>query len=84
MYQVKDMAEFERLAELPCLEDLHFVGNPLEDRLTKEGRWRSEVARILPRLKRLDGTFHHPPDALSPQPTAAAEPPDAPSQSTPS
>jgi hypothetical protein len=49
------MVEFERLVELPCLEDLHFVGNPLEDRLSKEGKWRTEVARILPKLKRLDG-----------------------------
>lgn len=30
--RVKDMAEFEKLVELPCLEELHFVGNPLEDR----------------------------------------------------
>jgi len=55
--KVKDMTEFERLTELPNLEDLHFVGNPLEDRLSKEGRWRTEVGRILPRLKRLDGKF---------------------------
>ena len=27
----------EKLAELPDLEDLHFIGNPLEEKMTKEG-----------------------------------------------
>lgn len=27
----------ERLIELPELEDVHFVGNPLEERMTREG-----------------------------------------------
>jgi hypothetical protein len=75
-HKVKDMVEFERLIELPCLEDLHFVGNPLEDRLSKEGKWRSEVGRILPKLKRLDGKIQ---DTLWSQlnetPAASSEPP---------
>jgi len=53
--KVKDWVELERLAELPELEDLLFVGNPLEERLSKEGKWRGDVAKLLPRLKRLDG-----------------------------
>jgi len=53
--KIKDWVEMERLAELPDLEDLHFVGNPLEEKMTKEGTWRNEVARLLPKLKKLDG-----------------------------
>ena len=34
---VKDWAEFVKLAELPCLEDLVFVGNPLEEKHSAEG-----------------------------------------------
>jgi len=53
--KIKEWVEVERLVELPNLEDLHFVGNPLEERLTKEGTWRHEVSRLLPKLKKLDG-----------------------------
>lgn len=40
--------------ELPNLEDLLFVGNPLYDGCELEV-WRSEAARRLPGLKKLDG-----------------------------
>ncbi|CAH0698326.1 unnamed protein product [Spodoptera exigua] len=40
--------------ELPHLEDLLFVGNPLYDGCELEA-WRSEAARRLPNLKKLDG-----------------------------
>lgn len=40
--------------ELPHLEDLLFVGNPLYDACELEA-WRSEAARRLPNLKKLDG-----------------------------
>lgn len=42
------------LQELPHLEDLLFVGNPLYDGCELEA-WRSEAGRRLPNLKKLDG-----------------------------
>ncbi|MEE6492586.1 hypothetical protein FKM82_016610 [Ascaphus truei] len=53
---VKDWAEFGKLAELPSLEDLVFLGNPLEEKHSAEGNWMEEATRRLPRLKKLDGT----------------------------
>lgn len=44
-----------RLAELPCLADLVFVGNPLEEKHTAEGNWMDEACKRLPSLKKLDG-----------------------------
>ncbi|XP_041668095.1 dynein light chain 1, axonemal isoform X2 [Cheilinus undulatus] len=52
---VKDW-EFVRLADLPCLEDLVFVGNPLEEKYSAEGTWMDEASKRLPSLKKLDGT----------------------------
>ncbi|XP_049851236.1 dynein axonemal light chain 1 isoform X2 [Schistocerca gregaria] len=51
---VKDWSEFNRLQEIPHLEDLLFVGNPLYDAL-EEAQWRAEATRRLPNLKKLDG-----------------------------
>ncbi|KAI4468783.1 nischarin related [Holotrichia oblita] len=51
---VKDWVEFNKLQELPSLEDLLFVGNPLYDSM-EEGAWKVEAARRLPNLKKLDG-----------------------------
>ncbi|XP_059047318.1 dynein axonemal light chain 1-like [Achroia grisella] len=51
---VKEWSEFNKLQELPHLEDLLFVGNPLYDGCELEA-WRSEAARRLPGLKKLDG-----------------------------
>ncbi|KAK2567498.1 Dynein axonemal light chain 1 [Acropora cervicornis] len=53
--QVKAWDEFQKLAELPVLEDLLFVGNPLEEKHSAEGNWRDEAIKRLPRLKKLDG-----------------------------
>merc|ERR1711976_334129 len=53
--QVKDWAEFAKLADLPCLEDLLFVGNPLEEKHSAEGDWRDQVASRLKKLRKLDG-----------------------------
>ncbi|GAB1297617.1 Dynein axonemal light chain 1 [Apodemus speciosus] len=53
---VKDWAEFLKLAELPCLEDLVFVGNPLEEKHSAEGNWIDEATKRVPKLKKLDGT----------------------------
>ncbi|XP_058149075.1 acyl-coenzyme A thioesterase 6 isoform X4 [Dasypus novemcinctus] len=52
---VKDWAEFVKLAELPCLEDLVFVGNPLEEKYSSEGSWIEEASKRVPKLKKLDG-----------------------------
>ena len=35
--KVKDWVEFERLKELPLLEDLLFVGNPLQEKHAADG-----------------------------------------------
>ncbi|XP_069494871.1 dynein axonemal light chain 1 [Ambystoma mexicanum] len=52
---VKDWGEFGKLADLPSLEDLVFVANPLEEKHTGEGNWVEEATRRLPKLKKLDG-----------------------------
>ncbi|XP_034531824.1 dynein light chain 1, axonemal [Notolabrus celidotus] len=53
---VKDWGEFMKLAEMPCLVDLVFVGNPLEEKYSAEGTWMDEASKRLPNLKKLDGT----------------------------
>ncbi|XP_011617263.1 dynein axonemal light chain 1 isoform X2 [Takifugu rubripes] len=52
---VKEWGEFIRLAELPCLVDLVFVKNPLEEKHSAEGTWMEEACKRLPNLKKLDG-----------------------------
>ncbi|KAJ7344778.1 hypothetical protein JRQ81_000728 [Phrynocephalus forsythii] len=54
---VKDWAEFVRLAELPLLEDLVFVGNPLEEKYSADSQsaWVEEATKRVPKLKKLDG-----------------------------
>ncbi|ROT84909.1 hypothetical protein C7M84_021902 [Penaeus vannamei] len=49
------LGEFIKLTELTALEELNFVGNPLEEKHTGEGTWRTEVERKLTGLKKLDG-----------------------------
>nr|CAB3239120.1 dynein light chain 1, axonemal [Phallusia mammillata] len=51
---VKDMNEFVKLAELPFLVELLFVGNPLEE--SDPGTWQDRATAKLPKLKKLDGT----------------------------
>ncbi|XP_053922527.1 dynein axonemal light chain 1 isoform X2 [Cuculus canorus] len=53
---VKDWAEFERLAELPLLEDLVFVGNPLQEKYASDQKnsWIEEATKRVPTLKKLD------------------------------
>ncbi|XP_008310688.1 dynein axonemal light chain 1 isoform X2 [Cynoglossus semilaevis] len=53
---VKEWGEFGRLAELPSLIDLVFVGNPLEEKHSSDGTWMDEASKRLPNLKKLDGT----------------------------
>lgn len=52
---VKDWGEFQKLAELPQLQDLLFVGNPLEEKHSVDGDWRDQALKRLKRLKKLDG-----------------------------
>ncbi|XP_064368637.1 dynein axonemal light chain 1 isoform X1 [Dromaius novaehollandiae] len=54
---VKDWAEFVRLAELPLLEDLVFVGNPLQEKYASDQKnsWIEEASKRVPKLKKLDG-----------------------------
>merc|ERR1711976_548871 len=52
---VKDWGEFGKLADLVSLEDLLFVGNPLEEKHSAEGDWRDQVAVRLRKLRKLDG-----------------------------
>jgi dynein light chain 1 len=52
---VKDMSEFVRLDSLQNLENLLFVGNPLEEKLAAEGVYREEVCKRLKKIRKLDG-----------------------------
>ncbi|XP_075993708.1 dynein axonemal light chain 1 [Genypterus blacodes] len=54
--QVKEWGEFTKLAELPRLAELVFVGNPLQEKYATEGTWMEEACKRLPKLKKLDGT----------------------------
>lgn len=52
---IKDWVEFNRLQEVPTLEDLVFVGNPICENLGEDVQWRTECIKRLPFLKKLDG-----------------------------
>ncbi|MBN3298729.1 DNAL1 protein, partial [Amia calva] len=52
---VKEWGEFVKMADLPALVDLVFVGNPLEEKYSAEGNWIEEATKRLPKLKKLDG-----------------------------
>ncbi|NXF15847.1 DNAL1 protein, partial [Rhodinocichla rosea] len=49
-------AEFVRLAEVPVLEELVFVGNPLQEKFAADqNSWIEEATKRVPKLKKLDG-----------------------------
>ncbi|KAK0080168.1 hypothetical protein PV325_000360 [Microctonus aethiopoides] len=50
---VKDWSEFSRLQEIPNLEELLFINNPICENLDTES-WRNQAIRRLPNLKKLD------------------------------
>ncbi|KAG5311565.1 DNAL1 protein, partial [Acromyrmex insinuator] len=50
---VKDWAEFNRLQEIPNLQDLKFINNPICENMDVES-WRAQVAKRFPTLKKLD------------------------------
>ena len=43
---VREWREFDHLTELPCLEDLVFIGNPAEEEASARGQYREEVAKV--------------------------------------
>jgi dynein light chain 1, axonemal len=51
---IKEWPEFNRLQEVPLLENLVFVGNPLIETM-EEAAYKVEAAKRLPTLKKLDG-----------------------------
>merc|ERR1712178_168655 len=56
--KVSSEKEFQKLAELPNLEELVFFGNPLQKAIVdKEGElgWPKYVLTVLPNLRKLDG-----------------------------
>ena len=50
---VKEWSEFNRLQEIPNLQDLLFINNPICENMDTES-WRIQVTRRLPALKKLD------------------------------
>ena len=52
---VREWREFEHLSELPCMEDLVFLGNPLEEESITQQKYTEEVIKRLLILKKLDG-----------------------------
>lgn len=50
---VKDWAEFNRLQEIPNLQDLLFINNPICENMDMES-WHAQVIKRLPTLKKLD------------------------------
>jgi len=52
---VKDWSEFGKLNEVPTLEEIVFIGNPLYDKYAADGEWVTQVSNRLKNLKKLDG-----------------------------
>lgn len=50
---IRDWVEFNRFQEIPNLEDLLFINNPLWESMDNEA-WRAQATRRLPNLKKLD------------------------------
>ncbi|KAF7398961.1 hypothetical protein HZH66_006858 [Vespula vulgaris] len=50
---IRDWVEFSHFQELPNLEDLLFINNPLCETMDTEA-WRMQVIKRLPNLKKLD------------------------------
>lgn len=54
--RIRDWAEVERLAHLPLLEDVLLLGNPIcSDLADNPAKYRVEVVRRVPQLRKLDG-----------------------------
>jgi dynein light chain 1 len=53
---LKNFAELEKIAGLPNLKDVLFVGNPMYEGLTA-AESRIEILRRLPNLAKIDGSM---------------------------
>jgi len=49
------IANLEPQKDLPILEDLLLVGNPIEEKCSADGSWRPEMTKRFTQIKRLDG-----------------------------
>ena len=45
----------KKKAKIPSIKELVFIGNPLEEKHTAEGNWRTKVISKLENLEKLDG-----------------------------
>jgi dynein light chain 1 len=52
---IDKLSEIERLGQLPNLEDIVLIGNPIMLDLTKKGTYRQEMLKRLKKLQVLDG-----------------------------
>eukprot|EP00835_Amoeboradix_gromovi_P002869 NODE_172_length_15988_cov_0.603940.p9 type:complete len:182 gc:universal NODE_172_length_15988_cov_0.603940:687-1232(+) len=46
------------LRDLPCLEEINLVGNPIEERCSQDGTWRDLMNKQCQFLKKLDGKYY--------------------------
>ncbi|XP_060596535.1 dynein axonemal light chain 1-like [Ruditapes philippinarum] len=53
--EVKDMNELVKLDDLPCLVELVFTGNPLQESFGDDATYRTKVSEKLKKIKKLDG-----------------------------
>lgn len=56
--QVKDWVEFNRLQEIPTLENLLFIGNPLVEGMD-EALWKAEITKVTTVISATE-IPHHP------------------------
>jgi dynein light chain 1 len=52
---IDKLSEIDRLAQLPNLEDIVLIGNPVHLDLNKKGTYRTEILKRLKKLQVLDG-----------------------------
>jgi hypothetical protein len=52
---IDKLSEIDRLGQLPNLEDIVLIGNPLYIDLNKKGTYRTEILKRLKKLQVLDG-----------------------------
>ena len=45
LVQVSEMSEFLRIGDCPDLNEVNFVGNPIQEQMMEAGTWTSTVSR---------------------------------------
>ncbi|KAI8898754.1 hypothetical protein BC833DRAFT_588532 [Globomyces pollinis-pini] len=68
--KLKDWPAIMPAAGLPCLEDVLFSGNPIEEKCTADGSWVPEITKRFPTAKKLDGKTLIRQDAAEDEPKA--------------